>query len=74
MEFVALVGAAFLIAMPMGWYFMHRWLEDFAYKAPLGWWLFAGAGALAMGIAFATIGYQAIRAATANPVNALRSE
>jgi putative ABC transport system permease protein len=73
-EFLALVGIAFLIAAPAGWYFMHRWLDDFAYKAQLGWWIFAGAGVLAMVIAFATISYQAIRAATANPVRSLRSE
>jgi putative ABC transport system permease protein len=73
-EFLALVGIAFLIAAPVGWYFMHRWLEDFAYKVELGWWLFAGAGVLAMVIAFATISYQAIRAATANPVRSLRTE
>lgn len=74
MEFLALVGVAFLIAAPVGWYFMHRWLEDFAYKVNLGWWIFAGAGALAMVIAFATIGYQAIRAAMVSPVTALRTE
>jgi putative ABC transport system permease protein len=73
-EFLALVGIAFLIAVPVAWYFMHRWLEDFAYKAALGWWIFVGAGLAAMLIAFGTISYQAIRAAMANPVRSLRTE
>jgi putative ABC transport system permease protein len=73
-EFLALVGVAFLIAAPVGWYFMHRWLENFAYKAQLGWWLFAGAGVLALMIAFGTISYQAVKAAMASPVKSLRSE
>jgi putative ABC transport system permease protein len=74
MEFLALVGIAFLIATPIGWYFMHRWLDDFAYKAQLGWWIFAGAGVLAIVIAFGTISYQAVRAAMASPVKSLRTE
>jgi putative ABC transport system permease protein len=73
-EFLALVGVAFLVATPMAWYFMHRWLENFAYKASLGWWIFVGAGFLAILIAFATISYQAIRAARANPIKSLRTE
>jgi putative ABC transport system permease protein len=73
-EFLALVGVAFLLATPMAWYFMHRWLENFAYTAGLGWWIFAGAGLLAIVIAFATISYQAIRAARANPIKSLRTE
>ena len=73
-EFLRLVGIAFLVATPVAWYVMHRWRENYAYKAALGWWLFAGAGFAAMLIAFATIAYQAIRAASANPVKALRSE
>ncbi len=74
MEFLLLVGVAFLIAAPAAWYLMHHWEENFAYKAGLGWWIFAGAGTAAMVIAFGTISYQAIRAAMANPVNSLRSE
>jgi putative ABC transport system permease protein len=73
-EFLALVGIAFVVATPVAWYLMHRWLENFAYKAELGWWIFAGAGVLAMVIAFGTIAYQAIRAAMANPVRSLRTE
>ena len=74
MEFLVLVGVAFLVAVPVAWYLMHRWQENFAYKAGLGWWIFAGAGVLAMMIAFGTISYQAVRAATASPVKALRTE
>jgi putative ABC transport system permease protein len=74
LEFLQLVGVAFLVATPVAWYLMHRWMENFAYKAGLGWWIFAGAGVVAMVIAFGTISYQAIRAAVANPVNSLRSE
>jgi putative ABC transport system permease protein len=73
-EFLLLVGIAFLVATPVAWYLMHKWIENFAYKAGLGWWLFAGAGVLAMVIAFGTISYQAIRAARANPVRSLRAE
>ncbi|HXB35740.1 MAG TPA: FtsX-like permease family protein, partial [Puia sp.] len=73
-EFLALVGIAFLVATPVAWYLMRKWMENFAYKVGLGWWIFIGAGVLAMVIAFATISYQAIRAAMANPVLSLRSE
>jgi putative ABC transport system permease protein len=74
MEFVALVGIAFLVASPVAWYLMHKWMDNFAYKAGLGWWVFVGAGVLAMVIAFGTISYQAIRAAMVNPVRSLRTE
>jgi putative ABC transport system permease protein len=73
-EFLLLVGIAFLVATPVAWYLMRKWMDNFAYKAGLGWWLFAGAGGLAMVIAFGTISYQAIRAARANPVESLRTE
>jgi putative ABC transport system permease protein len=69
-----LVGIAFLVATPVAWYLMRKWMDNFAYKAGLGWWIFVGAGVLAMVIAFATISYQAIRAAMASPVASLRSE
>ena len=73
-EFLQLVVIAFLVATPVAWYLMHRWMENFAYKAGLGWWIFVGAGVVAMVIAFGTISYQAICAAMTNPVKSLRSE
>jgi putative ABC transport system permease protein len=73
-DFLRLVGIAFVIAIPIAWFFMNKWLQDFAYKATLGWWIFAGAGFAAVAIAFATISVQAIKAAVANPVKSLRSE
>jgi putative ABC transport system permease protein len=73
-DFLRLVGIAFLIATPVAWFFMNKWLQDFAYKVPLSWWIFAGAGFAAVAIAFATISWQAIKAAVANPVKSLRSE
>jgi putative ABC transport system permease protein len=73
-EFVVLVGVSFLIATPIAWYFMHRWLEGFAYKMSIGWWIFAAAGITALLIALVTVSYQALRAALANPVKSLRTE
>jgi len=73
-DFILLVGVAALIAFPVAWYAMYQWLQDFAYRIEIGWWLFVAAGAVALIIAFATISVQAIRAALANPVNNLRTE
>ncbi len=73
-EFLKLVGIAFLIAAPLAWFVMNRWLQDFAYRIELGAGVFVLAGVLAVLIALATVSYQAIRAALADPVNALRSE
>jgi putative ABC transport system permease protein len=73
-EFVKLVLIAFVIALPLSWYAMHQWLEGFAYRIPIGWWIFAIAGLSAILIAFATISFQAIKAALANPVKSLRTE
>ena len=73
-DFVKLVLISILIASPIAWYFMHKWLQDFAYKIPISWWVFALAGTMAIVIAFATISFQAIKAALANPVKSLRSE
>src|SRR6185295_17947335 len=67
-DFLKLVLIASIIALPVGWWFMHSWLKDFAYRVNLGWWIFAAAGLLAIVIALATIGFQAYKAATANPV------
>ncbi len=73
-DFLKLVGIAFVIAAPVAYFAMQRWLEDFAYRIELGPWVFVGAGVLVLVIALATVSYQAIRAALANPVEALRSE
>jgi len=73
-EFVYLVGISLVIATPVAYYFMHSWLQHYAYRVPLSWWIFAGAGLGAMAIALVTVSYHGIRAARANPVTALRSE
>lgn len=73
-DFLKLVLIALLIASPIAGYVMNRWLQDFAYRINISWWVFALAGTLAMAIALLTISYQSIKAALANPVNALRAE
>lgn len=73
-DFLKLVLAAFIIALPIGVYFTHEWLQDFAYHINLSWWIFATAGIAAIVIAFGTISFQAIKAAMANPVKSLRTE
>jgi putative ABC transport system permease protein len=64
----------FLIACPVAGYLMHHWLGRFAYKTSLSWWIFALAGVLALGIALLTVSWQSWKAATRNPVEALRYE
>ncbi len=73
-DFVKLVLVANLIAWPVAWYAMNRWLQDFAYRVNISWWVFALAGGLALLIALLTVSTQAIKAALANPVEALRYE
>ncbi len=73
-DFLKLVLIAFFIATPIAWWAMNKWLEAFAYKVTLSWWMFALAGLLSLGIAILTVSFQAIRAAVANPVKSLRSE
>jgi len=73
-DFLKLVVIALIIAAPLAWYFMNKWLQDFAYRIAIGWWVFIIAGALAIFIAFITIGLQAVRAGIANPVKSLRTE
>lgn len=73
-DFVKWVAIAFVVASPIAWYFMNKWLENFAYKTNLSWWIFALAGLLALGIALLTVSWQSWRAATRNPVEALRYE
>ena len=73
-EFLKLVTIATLIAFPVAWLAMNKWLQDFAYRINMGWWIFFIAGASAMAIALVTVSFQAIKAAISNPVKALRSE
>ncbi len=73
-EFLKLVVIAFVIAVPIAWYCMTKWLEGFSYKTPIGWTVFALAGILALGIALITVSFESIKSAVSNPVDSLRSE
>jgi putative ABC transport system permease protein len=73
-DFLKLVLLAFLIATPLSWYFMNKWLQDFAYRINIGWGIFVMAGIGAITIALITVSFQAIKAAVANPVKSLRTE
>jgi putative ABC transport system permease protein len=73
-DYIKSVVIAFVIATPIAWYAMNKWLENFAYKTELSWWIFALAGLLALGIALITVSWQSWKAATRNPVEALRYE
>ncbi|MBC8110799.1 MAG: FtsX-like permease family protein, partial [Verrucomicrobia bacterium] len=73
-DFLKLVLIAFVIAVPVAWYAMNQWLQDFAYRIEISWWIFALAGISALLIALFTVSFQAIRAALANPVKSLRTE
>ncbi|CAN5585490.1 ABC transporter permease [soil metagenome] len=73
-DFVRLVLVALVIASPIAWYVMNKWLADFAYKIDIAWWMFALAGFLAMSVALLTVSFQSIKAAMMNPVKSLRSE
>lgn len=73
-DFLKLVVFAFCISVPMAWFAMERWLQDFEYRVNISWWIFALAGLLALLIAFLTISYQAIKAARTNPVKSLKTE
>ncbi|MGZ8537568.1 MAG: ABC transporter permease [Flavisolibacter sp.] len=73
-DFLKLVAVAIILASPIAWYVMNKWLQDFVYRVDLGWWMFVISGLMAMIIAFLTIGVQAVRAANSNPVKNLRTE
>jgi putative ABC transport system permease protein len=73
-DFLRLVFIAFLIAAPLAWYSMNHWLQNFAYRVDLYWWIFALAGGAAILIALLTVSYQAVKSAMANPVKSLRTE
>jgi putative ABC transport system permease protein len=73
-DFMKLVGVAAILAFPIAWFFMNKWLQDFAYRISIQWWIFLLAAFIAVVIALLTIGSQAIKAAVANPVKSLRTE
>ena len=73
-DFIKWVAIAFVIATPIAWYAMHKWLQNFAYKTELSWWIFALAGMMALGIALLTVSFQSWKAARRNPVESLRCE
>jgi putative ABC transport system permease protein len=73
-EFFKLVAIAFVIACPLAWYMMHKWLQNFAYKTELSWWIFGLSGIIAIGISIFTVSFHTWKTATRNPVEALRYE
>ena len=73
-DFLQLILIALIIASAIAWYAMSGWLQEFAYRINISWWIFALAGCLALLIAFVTVSFQAIKAAIANPVDSLRNE
>lgn len=73
-DFMALVVISFIIATPIAWFIMHNWLQDYAFRIDISWWVFGIAGVIAFAIALSTLSFQAIKAALANPVKSLRSE
>jgi len=73
-DFLALVIISLLIAAPMAWYFMSKWLQGYQYRTPISWWIFAVTAAGVLAITLLTVSYQCIKAALANPVRSLRSE
>lgn len=73
-DFLLLVLFAFVVAAPVGWWAMRHWLDDFAYRTGISWWVFAVSGGLAIVTALLTVSIQTVRAATANPVDSLRNE
>ena len=73
-DFLKLVLIALVFASPLAYWFMEKWLDNFAYRINIQWWVFALAGAIAVVVAFLTVSFQSVKAALANPVEALRSE
>ena len=73
-EYIIWVSISIIIACPIAWYVMHKWLQNFAYRINMSWWVFALAGVVALIIALLTVSWQSYRAASKNPVEALRYE
>ncbi len=74
LDFLKLVGIGVLVSLPLGWYAMNKWLEDFSYRIQFEWWVLVLAGIIAIGIAILTVSYQSIKAAIVNPIKSLRTE
>jgi putative ABC transport system permease protein len=73
-DFLKLIIISIILATPIAYYFMQKWLQDFEYRINIEWWVFAATGAIAIAIALLTVSYQAIKAAIANPVTSLKTE
>jgi len=73
-DFLKIIGIAILVASPVAWLIMHQWLQQYAYKTGMEWWMFAGAGLATLFIALLTVSHQSIKAALVNPVKSLKSE
>jgi putative ABC transport system permease protein len=73
-EYLQLIIIAILVASPIAWWAMNKWLQDFAYRIPIQWWMFVSAGFIALVIALLTVSFHALKAARSNPVNSLRTE
>ncbi len=73
-DFLKLIAISILIATPIAWYFMHQWLQDFAYRTNIDWWIFLISSIIVLSIALLTISFQAIKTAIANPIKNLRTE
>ena len=73
-DFLKMVGVAILISLPIGWYAMNKWLEDFSYRIEISWWILALAALMAIGVAILTVSYQSIKAAIVNPIKSLKTE
>jgi ABC-type antimicrobial peptide transport system permease subunit len=73
-DFMTLIVVAFIVSIPIAWYIMHVWLQNFTYRIEMEWWMFLSAGALTLFVGSLTIGYQSLKASLMDPVNSLRSE
>jgi len=73
-DFVKLVIISIVIASPIAWWAMSKWLQDFSYRISIGWWIFVMAAAVALLIALLTVSFQSIKAAMANPIKSLKTE
>jgi predicted permease len=73
-NFMLLIGMSFVIAIPLSWWLMHQWLQNYEYRIGISWWVFAASGLLVIVIALLTVSFQSIKAATADPVDSIKSE